>query len=210
MFRQVLAIATVVSAVGAALFPRLASTNDLSVRPSATVHGVEVWNIGDITTGSQGVPLFPAAADRMREGFVRVINRSDRGGEVTVVAIDDAGWRSPEINLMIDAAETVHFNSDDLEQGNVDKGLSGGAGAPGTGDWRLELTSDLHLEVLAYIRTTDGFLTAMHDVVERGLTGNRVAIFNPGRNKNQESLLRLINPGSEDLEVTISLHGRTA
>ena len=155
----------------------------------------------------------------MREGFVRVINRSGEGGEVTVVAVDDAGWRGPVLTLAVAADETVHFNSNDLEQGNPDKGLSGGTGAPTQGDWRLELTSDLDLEVLAYIRTGDGFLTAMHDVVERGLAGrslqpgsttghpsheHRVAIFNPGRNKNQVSLVRLINPGAENAEVTIT------
>ena len=155
----------------------------------------------------------------MREGFVRVINRSGGGGEVTVVAVDDAGWRSPVLTLAVAADETVHFNSNDLEQGNPDKGLSGGTGAPTQGDWRLVLTSDLDFEVLAYIRTADGFLTAMHDVVERGLAGGSlqpgsttghpshehlVAIFNTGRNKNQVSLMRLINPGTDDADVTIT------
>ena len=52
----------------------------------------------------------------------------------------------------------AHFNSDDLEQGTDDKGLSGGVGA-GEGDWRLELTSDLDVEVLSYIRAAGGLLT---------------------------------------------------
>ena len=111
---------------------------------------------------------------------------------------------APRSGLTIDANETLHFNSNDLEQGNYDNGLSGGTGAPGQGDWRLELTSDLDIEVLAYIRTGDGFLTAIHDVVEQGLIGSRVAIFNPGRNKNQVSLMWLINPGTVDAEVTIT------
>ena len=211
----------------------------------------------------------------MSQGFVRVINRSGQDGEVTIAAIDDTGFRAPGIALAIGSGETAHFNSEDLEQGNAGKGLSGGTGPPNVGDWRLELTSDLDIEVLAYIRTTDGFLTAMHDVVEQGLTGEspqpgstrgnpsykkpqpgstrgnpahkkpqpgstrgnpahkksqpgsargypahkkpqpgsargypaheyRVAIFNPGRNTNQKSLLRLINPGAEDAEVTIT------
>ena len=150
------------------------------------------------------VPYFPAAADPVREGIVRVINRSDRDGEVSVAAIDDSGWRAPEVMLAIGANETAHFNSSDLENGSSEKGLSGGIGAPRRRDWRLELSSDLDIEVLAYIRTADGLLTAMHDVVERGLTGYRVAIFNPGKNKNQVSLLRLINPGAEGAEVAIS------
>ena len=154
---------------------------------------------------------------------MRVINRSAAGGEITIAAIDDTGWRSPEVVLAIGANETAHFNSGNLEQGSAGKGLSGATGAPRQGHWRLELTSDLHIEVLAYIRASDGFLTAMHDVVERGLRGHptpeeaqpgsaggypsheyRVAIFNPGSNTNQRSVLRLINPGTEDVEVTIT------
>ena len=94
-------------------------------------------------------------------------------------------------------------NSDDLEQGSPQKGLSGGTGA-GEGDWRLELTSELEIEVLSYIRTTNGFLTAMHDVAPSAGTRHRVAVFNPGSNRNQESLLRLINPGDGAAEVTIT------
>ena len=149
------------------------------------------------------IALFPSASDATREGFVRVINRSDEAGEVRVAAIDDTGVRIESAVLNIGSHETVHFNSGDLEGGAVHKGLSGGTG-PGEGDWRLKFSTDLDIEVLAYIRTTDGFLTAMHDVVERGLNGHRVAIFNPGRNSNQVSLLRLINPGEAGTEVAIS------
>ena len=93
------------------------------------------------------------------------------------------------------------FNSDDLE-GNPKGKLSQGIGS-GDGDWRLELSSALDLEVLSYIRTTDGFLTAMHDVVPASETGHQVAIFNPGSNPNQVSRLRLINPGSKPARVSI-------
>ena len=72
------------------------------------------------------VPLFPSLLNPQREGFVRVINRSVQDGEVTIAAIDDTGWRAPETVLEIDANGTAHFNSGDLEQGNPEKGLSGG------------------------------------------------------------------------------------
>ena len=104
--------------------------------------------------------------------------------------------------LTIGAKETVHINSDDLENGNVEKGLDGATG-PGQGRWRLELTSDLDIEVLAYLRTDDGFVTSMHDVVPHTGAGHHVAIFNPGSNANQVSHLRLVNRGAESAEVTI-------
>ena len=154
--------------------------------------------------GVHSVPLFPSASDaRGRQGFARVANRSDESGEVTIEAFDDTDREYEVVTLSIGANETRHFNSDDLELGNADKGLAGSAGA-GEGDWRLELSSELDIEVLSYIRTTDGFLTAMHNLVPRSAKRHRVAVFNPGSNLNQQSVLRLVNPGEEPAEVTIS------
>ena len=149
------------------------------------------------------VPLFPSASDAALQGFVRVINHSGDFGEVQIEAIDDTGRSYGPLTLSINATETVHFNSDDLEGGNAGKALTGSTGA-GEGDWRLALASDLDIEVLSYIRTTDGFLTAMHDLapeVEAGV--HRIAIFNPGSNAAQVSRLRLINPGEEAAQVVI-------
>ena len=98
--------------------------------------------------------------------------------------------------------ETKHFNSDGLEGGNPEKGLDGSTDS-GEGDWRLELTSTLELEVLAYIRTEDGFLTAMHDVAPLTGAEHRVVTFNPEKNANQVSRLRLVNPGAQTAEVAI-------
>ena len=152
--------------------------------------------------GVHRVPLFPPAGDTSgRQGFVRVVNRSDGSGEVRIRAYDESHRAWEPLTLSIGANETVHFNSDDLEQGGR-KGLSAGTGR-GEGDWRLELTSDLDIGVLAYIRTQDGFLTSMHDVAPRTGNRHRVAVFNPGSNQNQVSRLRLVNPGEAMAAVTI-------
>ena len=148
------------------------------------------------------VLMFPTVLDETRQGFARVINRSSTGGEVNVIAYDDTGRRFGPLTLSIDAGETVHFNSDDLDRGNPAKGLQGSI-EPGEGPWRLELWSDLDIEVLSYIRTEDGFLTSMHDVVPSTSAGHRVAIFNPGSNREQVSRLRLINSGPRDASVVI-------
>ena len=123
-----------------------------------------------------------------------MINHAAQAGEVSIEAIDDTGARHGPVTLAIGAGETVHFNSGDLEDGNAAKGLPVGVGS-GEGGWRLILDSDLDFEVLSYIRTGDGFLTAMHDTVPMRDGTYRVAIFNPGSNSNQVSRLRLINPG---------------
>ena len=154
--------------------------------------------------GIHAVPLFPSASDANgRQGFVRVVNRSDEAGEVTIQAFDDTDVEYDALALAIGANEAAHFNSDDLELGNADKGLTGSTGA-GEGDWRLEFASELDIQVLSYTRTGDGFLTAMHDTAPRSAKRHRVAVFNPGSNRNQKSLLRLVNAGGEEAEVTIA------
>ena len=165
------------------------------------------------------VPLFPAASeyeDAKREGFVRVTNRSDRSGEVRIAAIDDAGESAKDetdsaarLTLAIGANETRNFNSRDFEEVNPEKGLAGAVRlTPGKGDWRLRFQSELDIEVAAYIRTSDGFLTSIHDMVlfENDSGAFYVPIFNPASNTNQKSQLRLINH-EPDRAVTVTING---
>ena len=149
------------------------------------------------------LPLFMSASDTARQGFVRIINRSDRSGTVTIHAIDDSGQKADPVDLTLAAGQTVHFNSGDLENGAPGKGLSDNIGT-GEGNWRLNLETDLDIEPLAYIRTPeDGFLTAIHDVAQGESMRWHVPIFNPGRNNNQKSSLRVINTSGIETEVEI-------
>ncbi len=160
----------------------------------------------DETGRMHTIPLFMSATDPdRRQGFVRVINHSEVGGTVRIYGFDDAGTRYGPAELAIGASQTAHFNSNDFENGNADKGLPQGVGQ-GEGDWRLLLFGgELDIEPLAYIRTLkDGFLTSMHDVVAEAAIGHRVPIFNPAKNTNQKSWLRLINPGDDEVNVTIA------
>ena len=161
-------------------------------------------SFGVTVQGPALVALFPSASDPLyREGFVRVINRSGVAGEVSVEAIDDSGTVLGTAALSIAGGATAHFNSSDLQDGNPEKGLSGGVGS-GEGNWRLLLDSELDFEALSYIRTEDGFLTAMHDVAPLSDGAYRVVTFNPGSNPHQVSSLRLINPGPQAAAVTIT------
>ena len=149
------------------------------------------------------VPLFVSASDALgRESFARIVNHSDEDGEVRIDPFDDEGSAYGSLTLKIGANETVHINSGDLENGNTEKELDGATG-PGRGRWRLELVGTVDIEVLTYMRTDDGFVTSMHDVVPHTGTGYHVAMFNPGRNDNQVSRLRLINRGAEAAAVVI-------
>ena len=138
---------------------------------------------------------------------MRIGNYSTRSGTVEMHAVDDNGQRYGPVTIALAAGAVVHFNSDDLEDGNTAKGMSGSVG-DGVGDWRLEVRTDLEIVgPLTYVRTNDGFLTSMHDVVrDVGGDGLRhvVPIFNPASNSNQRSQLRIVNPTLHDTAITIA------
>ena len=139
------------------------------------------------------IPLFNPAGS-VQQGFLRIINRSERAGTVRIHAVDDSGERFGPVDLSLGAMATAHLNSMDLEAGNPGRGLSAGIG-DGEGDWRLELSTDLDIEPLAYARSSEGFVTtSVHDVVQPEYVPNHalpdsgtpilyhVRFFNPGKN----------------------------
>ena len=156
-----------------------------------------------VTPPGHRIALFVSAAGASgSQGVARIINRSAVGGEVRIEGYDDAGVRHGPVRLRLGAGEAVHLSAAELERGHAAKGLVGRFGV-GEGDWRLEVASALDLEVLGYLRTRDGFLTAMHDVVPEGGSGHRVVLFNAGSNVVQASRLRIVNPGAEAAAVRI-------
>ena len=162
------------------------------------------WLEPDTTCTHTEIPFFSSAADPVRQGFVRLVNHSFKSGRVTVHATDDAGRRVGPLTIPIDAGAVVHFNSDDLETGNVGKGIYQAVG-PGQGDWRLDLEATVDIEALAYIRTGDGFVTSMHALAEPLRVGSAFLYYlrflNPGSNVSQVSKVRLINPHAENVRV---------
>ena len=146
------------------------------------------------------LPLVMAASNRVQQSLLRIINHSDRDGTVQIVAFDDSGERFGPVYLSLNAKEAVHFNATDLEEGNTFENLSGGIG-DGEGNWHLKLYTELDIEPLAYIRTADGFVNSMYDVVaEYEPRHYYVPTFNPSR----RSLPRLVNPAGSDTTVTIT------
>ena len=180
-----------------------ASVVGMSLLESPTGH------LTNISTGGERlaavVPLLASTSDSTRQGFVRIVNESDRFGSVRITAYDDAGNAASPIEVRLGANQAFHFNAGDLENGNANKGIESGIGSPSRGDWRLAVESALDARVLSYVRTGDGFLTAMHDVLPRDGEGRLAAYtFNPGQNHNQVSSLRLVNTGANAESVSIS------
>ena len=159
------------------------------------------------------MPLFPAASDERWIGIARIFNGHLGDITVTIVGHDDAGNHHGPVSLSIEEDAVVHLNSDDAEHGNPSKGLPAGLG-DGEGDWYLYLTTKSdnsgrtledseRISVLDYIRTADGFLTAMHHRVAAHDGAHFVEIFNPGINTAQRSLLRVINPNDRAVMASV-------
>ena len=153
--------------------------------------------------GRTHVPLLPGSSNPLREGILRIVNPSARAGEVRITAVDDAGWRREPVILNIGAGETAQLRSRDLERGNPAMGLDGATG-PGTGDWRLEVSSDLGVDVLPYVRTADGTLRGVRDVAPATDNVHRVALFNPADGLDAAGRLRLTNRGAQALRADIT------
>ena len=154
-------------------------------------------------SGRLALPLvLPVEDGASREGFMRIVNRSGQAGTVSVTAIDDTGERFGPVTLELAAGGAVHLTSRDLERGSAAKGLPEGVG-DGEGSWRLEFDSALDIVALGYVRTSDGFLTSMHDVVPVAEGTHRVLFFNPASNTSKASHLRIVNPGTTEAEVTV-------
>ena len=162
----------------------------------------DMYPITERVTNS--LPFVPEVSSSGLQGFVLLRNRSAVDGEVAIHAIDDTGKRFGPERLELAAGRTVGFNSQDLESGNAHKGMEGiGDGA---GDWRLEFTTELDIEPRAYIRTSDGFVTSMHELArehERIRRRYVVPFFNPASNLAIVSRLRVANPNSVAVNVTL-------
>lgn len=147
-------------------------------------------------------PFFSSARHAAQQGFVRLFNYGLADAAVSVFAVDDAGERHGSLDLPLRSGAALHFNSDDWEDGNPDKGIP--ESFAGDGNWRLEFEQlAAGVQMLAYTRSKDGFVTAMHDVVPGPNKRHQVPFFNPASNTAQVSKLRLVNPADQPASVTI-------
>ena len=153
--------------------------------------------------GIRDVPLFLSTSDpSARQGLVRVVNKDHRPGTVGIQAIDDAGRVYEPLSLSLDAYGIAEVSSNDLELGNTLVGLSGSTG-PGDGNWRLNLSSELNIDVFAFVKTPDGLATPIQDTVARMGNRHEVTWFKAIDDSDRIGLLRLINRDEYPAHVEI-------
>ena len=181
---------------------------------------VRGWSASDMSWGMSGttavdveapeagvrrqVPLLPSASNPQHAGLVRIVNPTARAGRVRILAVDDTGRRSDPVVLGMGARETLEFTSRDLEWGGAAFDPEESTG-PGMGNWRLEIESDLEVEVSGYVRAADGTLSEMGGAAAPSADNvRRLALFHPADSSDAASLLRLTNRGGQALVANIT------
>lgn len=185
------------------------SVQSLLYDPEGNLTNLSTLAPGPVGPGRHTLWFFPHADNVEQQGFIRIINRGPVAGLVEVRGVDDAGQASPGVaSFSLGPGQSRQFNAQDLEFGNVGKGLTGSLG-DGQGDWRLLVDSPVAIEAMALVRTVDGFLTSVHDVVAGEAIRREVPVFNPAQNANQVSVLRLVNPTGAPVPVQIAARDET-
>lgn len=113
---------------------------------------VEVWNVNP-------------AGNTTAQSFLRIINRGDSAGTVTIDGIDDSGVAGDfSVTFNLAAGASMQVNSEDLENGNAAKGLTGSWGN-GAGKWRAVVTGEFANMVVQSMNrnSTDGTVTNLTD-----------------------------------------------
>ena len=155
------------------------------------------------------IPLFPVpGTSGDLQGVLRIVNDTGETATVQVFAFADDGTRSGPATIALGAMAAEQFDATELQSSNAARGLSGGLGSL-SGDVRLSIDSDTPIVLQAFVRASDGTLSAMHDTVRPALTAGgmyryEIPVFNLSSDATQESRLRLINPGTTAAAVTIA------
>jgi hypothetical protein len=165
----------------------VADDNETTIDAS-TVTTRSTFTRGDVNGGTNtpaaGCPLLPLqfngsvvkvftfnpAGNTLAQSFLRVSNWGSTGGLVTIEGYDDGGNPADStIRFVLPAGESLQLNSEDLENGNVGKGLAGAFG-DGTGRWRMVVTGEFdNMRVVSLNRNSDtGTVTNLTDADNNG------------------------------------------
>ena len=163
-----------------------------------------IFDLGNLKT----VPLLISSNHKTREGVLRIVNHSEINGSVTILACDDTGEVFGPITVPVFASETRYIDSKDLEEGNEGKGIFQGIGK-GRGDWHVYLRSLLDIEVMAFARSANGFLTSTHDTVFADDDGAyHVSLLDFDDTNAHSFLIRLVNAERDGVAVNLKIYSQ--
>lgn len=154
------------------------------------------------------LPIANPGSNLNQQTFIRFINPTDSEANDEVYGIDDGGKRSRQgaLSFTLPENSTQQFTAQDIEDGNPDRGLTSNL-CDGQGKWQLRVRSDVEIRVMGFIRTADGFLTSLNEVVPRTAEDNFVYFANPASNTSQQTFLRIVNLTGNSNSDTVTISG---
>ncbi len=183
------------------------SDNSIEVMSLIRAPGGFLTSLNEVvpTSGNDYLVYFVnKASEPEQQTFLRILNRSDQSGSVTISAIDDAGNPgASDITLNLTANDSQQMTSQDLENGNTDKGLTGALG-DGEGNWRLTITSTLELDVMSLIRLPGGYLTNLSAVAPGTGNTRELHLVEPADETLRTSSVRVVNTSNNVATITIA------
>lgn len=140
-----------------------------------------------------------------QQTFLRFVNTNNAATNIEVYGIDDAGNPSSKgaFTFTLKPGASVQINAQDVENGNSNKGIEANL-CDGHGKWQFRVRSNNPIEVIGLIRTPDGFLTSLNDVVPRIGNDNLAYFVNPASNTNQQTFLRVVNLSDQSGSVSVT------
>ena len=154
----------------------------------------------EVVGDGQTIPLLvnapaPTALDRW--GVMRLVNHAE-AGEAWLYARRDDDVRP--VAVVVGERSVAWVDARGIAEGERGERVYGELPVD---DASLEVYSSTDIKAYAYVRTADGFLTSVHDTASEGADGRHaVPFFNPAGDMGQ-SLLRVINVGKADANVSI-------
>lgn len=152
----------------------------------------------------QVVPFLPNSGDNPGIGFIRATNQGDEDASIFARAFEDDGTELGESVVSIKPRETVHVTVDELTQANALANVTVGIEL-GEQGWWLELVGDANVEMHPYVRWSEGLTTPISNLPYRIDRAIDVPNFIIGIAEEPFSRLRIVNPSSSDLVVSIYL-----
>ena len=151
------------------------------------------------------VPYANPGSNSTQQSFFRFYNPNDATTQFEVYGIDDDGVanKSGPVSFSLGPQEGLHFTSQDLENGNTDKGLSGSF-CDGAGKWQLIVRSDNSIGVMSLMRAPGGFLTSMNETVPSTGNDHYVYFVKDPAETTQQSFVRILNLTTQSGTVTVT------
>ncbi len=123
------------------------------------------------------IPMFNPGSNANQQSRLRIINNSGYDNDFLISGIDDGGKDAPNgsVSLRLKAYQAATFSSQDLENGNAVKGLSGSLGK-GTGKWRLSVVSTYESTAMSFMELPGGYVSNTSDTATEADTPLKSAL----------------------------------